>query len=133
MSIAAQEMTVSPDALLEMVSRLSDADLDLFLDQALLIRARRRAPSLSGRETELFLVINRCRPPEAQARFGYLTKRLRSSRMTRKENAEFLTMTDEDEQQAAERVEAVTDLAALRDVTFSEMWKQLKLGPPLSG
>ena len=52
---------------------------------------------------------------------------MRSNRITRKEHAELLTMTDQSEQFAADRVQAVTDLAALRGLTFNEMWKQLGL------
>lgn len=127
MSAAVQEPAVSPEALLQEVSHFSDAALDRFFDQILRLRAERRAPHLSGQETELLEVINYRRPPEVQARFEFLLKRMRSNRITRKEHAELLTMTDASEQFAADRIQAVLDLATLRGLTFDEMWKQLGL------
>lgn len=127
MSTATQETIISPEAILQEVTHFSDAALDEFFGQIALLRAERRAPHLSRQETELLETINSRRPPEMQARFDFLVKRMHSNRMTRKENAEFLTLTDQSEQQAADRIKAVMDLAALRGVTFDEMWKQLGL------
>lgn len=127
MPAAIQEPAVSPEALLQEASQFSDAALDKLFGQIALLHAERRAPHLSRQETELLELINYRRPPEAQARFEFLLKRMRSARITRKEHAELLTMTDQSEQFAADRVQAVMDLAALRGLTFDEMWKQLGL------
>ena len=127
MSAATQEPAASPEALLQEVSQFSDAELDDFFSQITRLRAGRRAPHLSEEETHLLELISYRRPPEAQARFDFLLKRMRSNRITRKEHAELLTMTDQSEQFAADRVQAVIDLAALRGLTFNEMWKQLGL------
>lgn len=127
MSAATQETGTSPNAVFQEVSQFSDAELDDFFSQITRLRAERRAPHLSRQETELLEIINYQRPPEAQARFEFLLKRMRSNRITRKEHAELLTMTDASEQFAANRIQAVLDLAALRGLTFDEMWKQLGL------
>lgn len=127
MSAAVQETTASPNAVFREVSQFSDAELDDFWSQITRLRAERRASHLSKRETELLEIINYRRPPDVQARFDFLLKRMRSNRITRKEHAELLTITDQSEQFAADRVQAVADLAALRGLTFNEMWKQLGL------
>ncbi len=127
MSAATRETGTSPNAVFQEVSQFSDAELDDFFNQILLLRAERRAPRLSEQETELLELISYRRLPEAQARFDFLLKRMRSNRITRKEHAELLTMTDASEQFAADRVQAVIDLAVLRGMTFDEMWKQLGL------
>lgn len=127
MSTATREAAPSPSAVIQEVSQFSDAELDDFFRQITRLRAERRAPHLSMQETELLEIINDRRPPEAQARFEFLLKRMRSNRITRKEHVELLTMTDASEQFAADRVKAVMDLAALRGLTFDEMWKQLGL------
>ena len=127
MSTAAQEKAPSPSTVVQEVSQFSDAELDDFWSRITRLRAERRAPHLSMPETDLLEIINYRLPPEAQARFDFLLKRMRSNRITRKEHAELLTMTDASEQFAADRIQAVLDLATLRGLTFDEMWKQLGL------
>ncbi len=127
MSTVTQETKPSPSAVVQEVSQFSDTEFNDFWSQITRLRAERRAPHLSTQETSLLEVINFRRPPEAQARFDFLLKRMRSNRITRKEHIELLTMTDASEQFAADRVQAVMDLAALRGLTFDEMWKQLGL------
>ena len=127
MSAVTPESVLSPDTVIQEVSQFSDAEFDEFWSRMTRLRAERRAPHLSTQETALLEIINFRRPPEAQARFDFLLKRMRSNRITRKEHAELLTMTDASEQFAADRVQAVMDLAALRGLTFDEIWKQLGL------
>ena len=127
MSNALHEAAASPEQLLQEVSQFSDAALDRFFDQVVLLRAERRAPHLSRQEAELLEIINYRHPSDTQARFDFLIKRRQSNRMTSKEKAELLTMTDQSEQQAADRIQAVMDIAALRGLTFKEMWKHLGL------
>ncbi len=127
MSTAQYEASVSSEQLLQEVSRLNGPALDKFLDQVLLLRAERRAPHLSKKETELFEVINHRRSPEAQAHFDFLIKRRRANKITSEELADLNTMTNQSEMQAAERVRAVSELADIRKLTFDEMWQQLGL------
>ena len=119
--------TVSAEKLLQELSRLNNTALDQFLDQALLLRAERRAPHLSKKETELFTVINYHRSSEAQTRFNFLVTKRRANKITFEELAELRAMTDESENQAAERIRAVAELAELRGLTFDEMWNYLQL------
>ncbi len=127
MPTAQEEQPASSEQLLQEVSRLSNPALDKFLDQVLLLRAERRAPHLSKKETELFATPNHHWSPETQARFNLLVTRRRANKITSEELAELRTMTDESENQAAERVRAVAELAGLRGLSFDEMWRQLGL------
>ena len=125
MSTVQHELSAPSEELLQEVSRLNGPALDKFLDRVLMLRAERRAPHLSKQESELLETINYRRPPEAQARFDLLVIRRRANKITSAELAELLTMTDQSEMLAAERVRAVMDLAQLRGVSFDEMLRQL--------
>ena len=125
MSTVQHELSAPSEELLQEVSRLNGPALDKFLDRVLMLRAERRAPHLSKQETELLETINYRRPPEAQARFDLLVTRRRANKIISAELAELLTMTDQSEMLAAERVRAVMDLAQLRGVSFDEMLRQL--------
>lgn len=127
MQTTQQEHSASSEELLHEVSHLSNPALDRFLDQVLLLRAERRAPHLSKKETELFETINYHRSPDAQARFEYLVTRRRANKITAKELKELISLTDQSEMQAADRVRAVMELAQLRGLSFEEMWRQLGL------
>ena len=127
MSMTAQETAPAQSAVVQEVAQFSDTEFEVFWNQMTRLRAERRAPHLSEQETELLEIINFRRPPEVQARFDFLLKRMQSNRITRKEHAELLVMTDASEQFAADRIQAVLSLADLRGLTFDEMWKQLGL------
>jgi len=125
MSTVQHELGGHSEELLREVSRLSNPALDNFLDRVLTLRAERRAPHLSARETELLETINDRLMPDAQARFDLLVARRRANKITSDELAELRTLTSQSEMQAAQRVRAVMDLAQLRGVSFDEMLRQL--------
>jgi len=118
---------ISAQELIDAAEQLDGPELETVAERLLMIRAERRAPHLTKQETELFDIINYRRPPEAQARFDLLIKRRQAHKITAEELAELITMTDQSEMQAAERVRAVSELAEHRGLTFQKMWQQLGL------
>ncbi len=83
------------------------------------------APRLSKQETELFLKINRTLPPDEQRRYDELKQKLEDETLTRAEHAELLRFVEQYQDISAERLEAVIELAKLRDITPQEMLRQL--------
>jgi hypothetical protein len=61
----------------------------------LALRAKRRAPSLPGKETELLQKINQDLPVEMQQRFNLLTAKRRAETLTSEEYQELLDLVDE--------------------------------------
>lgn len=118
---------ISAQELIDAASQLDSPELEVVAERVSMLRAERRAPHLSKQETELFEIINYHRSPEAQARFELLIKRRQASKITSEELAELITMTDQSEIQAAERVRAASELAEIRGLSFQEMWQQLGL------
>jgi len=63
---------VSFDALVAGAEQLNTSDLERFANQVLVIRARRRAPNLSPKESELLQKINQGLPGKIEQRFQLL-------------------------------------------------------------
>lgn len=121
---------ISLDALITGVEQLSTPDLESFANQVLALRARRRSPSLSRKETELLQKINQGLPGEIQQRLNLLTKKRRAETLTPEEHQELLGLVDEVEQMDAKRVEYLAELAQLRNTSLRLLMNQLGIRPP---
>jgi hypothetical protein len=66
MSTISVQSEVSLESMIRGVEQLSTPDLEQLVDRVLTIRARRRAPSLSRKETELLRKINQGLPVDTQ-------------------------------------------------------------------
>jgi hypothetical protein len=121
---------VSLDELLNSMAQLKTPELEHFIDQALTLRARRIAPSFRHGETRLLQKINRGLPPHVQRRYNELTARRRAETLTPKEHQELLTLIDRIERADAERAQALTKLAQLRNVPVMTLMAELGIQPP---
>lgn len=130
MQIPAQEpSTVTAEKLLQEGSRLSNSALDIFLDQALLMRAERRAPHLSQEETDLLLKINAGLSEEIWQNDTRLYAKLEADTITTEEHTELLRLIDMVEIDNAQRIENLIELAHLRGTTLDALMKALGIGP----
>ncbi len=129
MSAATQETAFSPEALLQEVSQFSDAALDKFFDQILLLRAERRAPHLSKLETELLLKINTPLAEQIWKRYAKLYAKMRADSISKTEYAELLQLIDAVEMDNAERIGHLVALANLRGTTLKALMDALGIGP----
>lgn len=120
---------VSLTQLLQGVQQLDAATLEQFADEVMLLRAKRRAPSLSKDETELFLQINRGLPEATQRRFQALKKKRDDAVLTTAEYDELLAIIDQIEQHDVERLHAVAELAQRRQISVRQLMHQLGLLP----
>jgi hypothetical protein len=77
------------------------------------------SPSISSQEAPLIAIIERRLPSEAQTRLNNLRQRLADETITEAEHQELLTFIDPIEQMDAERVEAMIQLAQLRQVNLN--------------
>jgi hypothetical protein len=73
----------------------------------------------SNEEAPLLAIIQRRLPPQAQARLNTLRQRLADETITEAEHQELLTFIDPIEQMDADRVEAMIQLAQLRQVDLN--------------
>ena len=90
----------------------------------------RTAPSLSKRESELFLRINRTITDEQQQQqYERLTAKRLVGTLTKREHAELGALITELERLGVDRLQAVIELARLRKIPPAELAKQLELEP----
>ena len=121
---------VSLDELLNGIAQLETPELEHFIAQALTLRAKRIAPSLRHGETRLLQKINRGLPPNVQQRYNELTAKRRAETLTSEEHQELLTLIDRIERADAGRVQALTKLAQLRNVSVMTLMVELGIRPP---
>jgi hypothetical protein len=129
MSTISVQSEVSIDAMVRGVEQLSTPDLEQLVDRVLAIRARRRAPSLTRKETDLLRRINQGITPNKQVRFDELTAKRRADTLTSSEHQELLELLDLIEQHDVKRMEALAELAQLRNLPIRVLIKDLGIHP----
>lgn len=121
------KVKVGFDELVKGFSKLETSDIENFVLEITNIIAKRKAASLSKRESELFLTINKTWTPAKKKRFDLLTKKLQEEKMTAKEHTEYLKLIDLKQERAVKRLESLTELAQLRKVSLRKLMEQLGL------
>jgi hypothetical protein len=107
------------------VKQLPLPELEQLVDRVIAIRAERRAPHLTGNESELLSRINQSLSAGDRARLKELIHMRDAETITSPELQELIGMTDRLEKLQAERLAALAELATLRGVTFDEVINQL--------
>jgi hypothetical protein len=124
------ESQVTADALLQAVRQLNAADLERVMAQVLHLQAQRKAASLSSRETELLLKINQAIPEAANARYQELQSKRQAEQLTADERRELSRLINQREKLQAQRLEALAELARLRNMALRDVMKQLEIRSP---
>ena len=130
MSMISVQSEVSLDAIIRGVEQLSTPDLEQLVDRVLTVRARRRAPSLSRKETDLLRKINQGLPISTQQRFDELTAKRRADTLNTDEHQELLQALDQIEQYDVKRLDALAELAQVRNVSIRVLMKDLGIHSP---
>jgi hypothetical protein len=107
---------MSVDELLKAVDDLSELDLDHLLDRALFVRVRRKAKVLTADETRLLLKINQGIPEDLHREYLGLVDQRHAATITDAAYTRMLELGDQIEAIAADRAEALAELAVLRQV-----------------
>jgi hypothetical protein len=115
------------DEVLNGVAQLKINELEQFADRVIALRARRRAPSLSGDEAQLLQKINAGLPTEVWRRYEELNAKLHEETITPEEHTELLELIDKIELADAERMKHLIELAQLRNVSVEMLMDQLGL------
>lgn len=114
---------LTADDLLHAVEQLGPPELEQFARRVLALRAHRRAPCLSGDETELLVQINRGLPAGMRERYTALAGKRAEQTLSPEEQEELLRLTDRAEELEARRVEALVELARLRGQPLAALLK----------
>jgi len=121
---------ISVDVLVQAAEQLSEAELRQFTEQMLALSAKRTAPSVTQKEAELLLHINRRLPGDIQRRYDALVAKRDAETLGEEEHTELLRLTKHVEAFDVARLEALSKLAALRGVTLADLIRQLEIASP---
>jgi hypothetical protein len=123
---------IAADQLLEAARQLPPSELNQLVERLLAWRGQlmNSAPRLSAADTALLLKINQGFAPAPQQRYDELLEKRDARTLTPEEYQELLALTDQVEAFNVERVQALADLARLRQVSLPEVMRQLGLDTP---
>jgi len=125
------EAQLSSEELLRAIRQLSPAELEQLVAQIMALRAQLTAPRLSPPETDLLLRINQGLPEELRQSYNTLVAKRQAQTLKPDEHAELLRLTDEVEKLEGARLEALLELAKLRQTSLSSLMQTLGLPVPV--
>ncbi len=121
------QLEVSRDHLLQAIEQLDKDELSDLVAELLHLRDRRYAPVLSHEESELFQRINQWLTVAEQQQRARLQQKLEEETLTLSEHQELIQLNDKAEWLNVQRVEALAQLAALRQITLPQLMQNLGL------
>ncbi|MCP3962125.1 MAG: STAS/SEC14 domain-containing protein [bacterium] len=119
----------TPQDLLKAIDQLDTSELRPFVSQVLTRTARRLAPHLEGRESELLERINKGRSPDTERRYRELIATRRNEALGAAEMEELRGLTEQAENRQAERMRDLLALAQLRGVPVTDLMTELGIEP----
>jgi hypothetical protein len=118
------------DELLNAANQLNETDLETLFNRLLLLRAHRKAPILLDQEASLLLQINQGIPTDLHQRYQTLTEKRDAETLTDEEYEELLQLSDRIEHLTAQRLEALVNLATLRQIPLLQLMDDLGIQSP---
>jgi hypothetical protein len=123
------QVTIDLAEVLESVDQLDMSELETFAFQVNAALARRKAPNLSERETELLQKINQGLPGRMYERNQELSAKLEDEELTEEEHLELLCIAELIEQSDADRMKYLVELSQIREIPLDALMKELGLYP----
>lgn len=120
---------IETEQLLNAALQMPEEEFQKFVTRLFTMKARKRVPTLSERESELLIEINQGLPSDLQGRLNELIKKRRAETISAKELRELNKITAEVERLDVERLKLLTELSALRNIPLRKLIKQLGLKP----
>ena len=121
---------IETEQLLHAALQLSPRELDQLLARLQALRGHTKVPRLSLPEAELLRRINQSIPAQLQQRHDALRRKRRRHKLTRAEQQELLSLSQQMEQLDVERLQLLAELAQIRQLTLPALMQQLGLNPP---
>ena len=123
------EAQISALDLLQAVQQLSQPELEQFIEQILQFKAQKNAPNLSKQESDLLLKINQNLPIILQKKYEILIKKRHQENLTESEYEKLVELTDQVEKYQAKRIEYLTQLAQIRQISVSDLMAEMGVKP----
>jgi hypothetical protein len=115
------------DESLKVVGQLNAGELEQLMSQVISLRAKRKSPGLSKKETELLLKINKELPVKTQKRFDELNKKRQAETLTPSEHKELLSLIERIEKSDSVRIGHMAELARIRGISLIDLMKESEI------
>ncbi|WP_204105633.1 MULTISPECIES: hypothetical protein [Spirulina sp. CCY15215] len=112
---------LSENDLLEAIKQLPPEALEAFTDKVLALRAQQYAPNLSQKESELFSIVNRSPSDRETLKYRELVQKRQEETLTEEEYLILIELSDRIETIHAERMNALLQLAQLRQTSLEAL------------
>jgi hypothetical protein len=120
---------MSIDELIKAANQLNETDLNQLLHQIVVLRARRKTLILPEEEAELLLKINQGIPTDLRTSYQILREKREAETLDDKEYDSLIQLGNQIEQIGAQRLEALANLAQLRQVSLLDLMETLGIKP----
>ena len=127
--MATIQVQASREELLQAIQQLDKTEFAGLVTEILSLRAQRAAPILSADETALLQRVNQHLTDADQRRRAQLLENLAAETLTAEEHTELIRLNDEAERLNAQRLEALVQMAALRQVSLRQVMQDSGLEP----
>lgn len=115
------------DESLKVAGQLNAGELEQLMSQVISLRAKRKSPGLSKKETELLLKINKELPVKTQKRFDELNKKRQAETLTPSEHKELLSLIERIEKSDSVRIGHLAELARIRGISLIDLMKESEI------
>ena len=117
---------IGMEDILEGIAHLETADLENFLQEVAYLLAKRKAKTLSSRESELLEKINQpILSAEDQKIYDQLYRQLQSEQINPEEHQELLDLITKREKKGVEKMTLLLELAHLKNISPKTLMKEL--------
>ena len=127
--MATIQVQVSREELLQAIQQRDKTEFAGLVTEILSLRAQRAAPILPADETALLQRVNQRLTDADQRRRAQLLENLAAETLTAEEHTELIRLNDEAERLNAQRLEALVQMAALRQVSLRQVMQDSGLEP----
>jgi hypothetical protein len=120
---------MSLEELIKAAHQLNETDLDQLLHQVVVLRASRKAPVSPAVEAQLIQQINQGIPTDLQNQYRSLQEKRNTVALTEAEHQTLTQLSEQVEQIGAQRLEALANLAQLRQTPLLDLMETLGIQP----
>jgi hypothetical protein len=113
------------DDLIQAADQLNETDLDQLLQQVVTLRARRKAPVIPEEEALLLEQINQSIPVDLRTEYQLLREKREAETLTQPEHTTLIQLSKQIENLGVQRLEALANLAQLRQVPLLALMETL--------
>ncbi|GBO53175.1 hypothetical protein APA_1082 [Pseudanabaena sp. lw0831] len=117
------------EQLIQTVEQLDSSELEQLIAQAIRVQTKRKTLSLPKDQSLLLQQITQCIPNQLQERYDLLIGKRQDNALTDEEYQELINLGEHIEAIDVKRLENLTKLAKLRQISLNELIQEFQLQP----